>query len=125
MPVYVYQHPKTGKRVEVVQHMNDLHEYTDPTGVSYERVFLNPRTAVDTQLSDPFSKGAWMRRTHKKMTLGDMMDESAQLSERRASKAGVDPIKQKLFDTYTKKTGKPHPEARPKRIETKDFVLEL
>jgi hypothetical protein len=87
-------------------------------------VFLNPLTAVDTKM-DPFNKSDWMRGTNKHITVGQMMDESAQLSEKRAEKAGLDPVKKKAFDRYQKMTGKPHPEDKPKRIETKDYILEL
>lgn len=124
MPVYVYRHPKTKKCIEVVQKMNDKHEYMDEAGVIYERVFLSPRTSVDTQI-DAFSQSDFMRATNKNMTIGDMMDESSRLSEVRAKKAGRDPLKQKLFDNYKKSTGKNHPEDKPKKIETPHFEIEL
>ena len=125
MPIYLYRHPKTKKVVEIVQHMNDIHEFIDSSGVRYDRVFITPRMSVDTITVDPFSEAEFMRRTHKKITLGDMMDESAALSEKRAAKLGKDPIKQRVFDKYRKKTGKPHPEEAPKRIETEHFIAEL
>lgn len=124
MPVYLYKHPQTGVVKEVVQGMNDVHEFVDEFGVKYERVFLSPRTAVDTQVN-AFDKESWMRRTRKSgITIGDMMDESSALSEQRAAKLGKDPIKEKVFNDYKESTGKPHPDSIPKRIETKDYVLE-
>jgi len=125
MPIYIYEHPKTHKQVEVQQKMTDLHEFIDEKGVKYNRVFLSTKTCVDT-LADPWSKEAWMRKTAKRgMTIGDMMNESAALSEKRAVLTGRDPIKQKVFDDYTKKTGKDHPENRPKRIENEHVILDL
>lgn len=124
MPVYLFQHPKTKKIVEVIQKMMDSHEYKDDKGVLYKRIFVNPHTSVDTRV-DPFSKKDFLRRTNKHMTLGDMMDESAQLSEKREKKAGIDPIKQKMYESYKKNTKKDHPDLLGKRkVETKDYVLE-
>lgn len=124
MGIYLYENPKTGRVVEVVQGMNDVHEFTDEQGIKYARVFLSPLTSVDTKV-DPWSKKDWMKRTNKHMSVGDMMDESAQLSEKRAAKAGLDPVKQKVFDAYKKKTGKNHPEDKPKKIETEHAILTL
>lgn len=124
MPVYLYRHPKTQKVIEVVQKMTDTHEFTDEKGVKYERVFVAPQTAIDTKV-DPFSKNDFLKRTNKRMTVGQMMDESAELSEKRAKKTGVDPIKKKIYDSYKKNTGKDHPDLKGKRkIETSNYVFE-
>jgi len=123
MPVYVYRHPRTGKLVEVIQRMTDVHEYSE-NGVQFERVFLTPRMSVDTQ-TDPFSRNDFLRNTNKKMTLGEMQDVSKEMSQKREEIAGEDPIKQKIFNDYQRKTGKRHPENKPKKIETKDFVMEF
>lgn len=124
MPIYLYRHPRTKQVIEVVQKMTDAHEHSDSKGVKYERVWLRPRMAVDIRV-DPFSKKDWMRRTNKRITVGDMMDESKELSEKRERKAGKDPMKQKLFDSYKQATGKDHPDTKPKVIETDHFTLEL
>lgn len=123
MPIYVYKHPETGKIVEVIQGMNDKHEYEE-NGVGFKRVFLLPHAATDTH-TDPFSKKDFMRRTHKKMTIGDMMDESAALSEKRAKKAGIDPVKAKTIADYEKLTKKRHPSKRKgERFENKHFIMD-
>ena len=125
MPLYLYRHPKTKKVIEVVQKMADKHEYVDEKGVKYDRVWLRPRMAVDCKV-DPFSKDDFVRRTAKRgMTVGDMEQESAALSEARERKAGYDPVKKKLFNDYKEKTGKTHPADKPKKIETDQFVLEF
>jgi len=110
--------------MEVVQKMNDLHEFIDKKGVRWSRIFVNPCSSADTR-ADPWSHKDWMRRTNKRMTAGEMMDEAAQLSEKRAKDAGVDHVKKKIFDDYEKKTGKPHRDSIPDRIETRDYVLEF
>lgn len=104
--------------------MNDPHEFIDEKGVKYLRLFVNPNASIDTRV-DPWSKKDWMKRTNKRMTVGEMMDESAQLSAKREKQSGVDPIKQKVFSDYEKKTGKKHPDNKPNRIETKDLIVEL
>lgn len=121
--IYLYRHPETGKIIEVSQKMAEPHIYIKD-GIKYDRVFINPQVAFNINI-DPFSKNQWMDKTHRKGTVGEMQDLSAELSEKRARKCGEDPFKRKLFDDYKKKTGKLHPEAAPKKIETKDFIVEL
>ena len=114
MPLYVYQHPETGEEIEILQGMNDVHEYLDDEGVKWTRVFFAPNMNLDTDL-DPFSQADFVRATgNKKGTMGEMMDLSKEMSARRAEKnGGVDPIKQKDYQEYKKKTGKPHPKSLP------------
>lgn len=116
MPVYIYEHPKTRKRIEVMQGMNDPHIFVDDEGVNWNRVFVNPAAKVDSLDScDPFSPEAFVKRTSRKgMTLGDMWDESSKMSEKRQSILGRDPVKEKAESAYTKRTGKPHPHAKKK-----------
>ena len=55
-----------------------------------------------------------------------MMNLSAELSEKRAEKAGgLDPIKEKFFDNYAKERGgSEHPD-RPKKVyESKNVRVE-
>jgi hypothetical protein len=122
--LYTFEHPDTGEIKDVAQAMSDEHIYVDDKGVKWNRVFSNPRTSIDTKI-DPFSKKDFLKRTNKTCTVGDMMDLSSEMSERRAGKAGKDPIKQKAFDKYNKEVGKPHPLDRPSKIETERFTIDL
>jgi predicted nucleic acid-binding Zn ribbon protein len=124
MPVYIYEHPTTRRVVEIVQKMNDVHEYVE-NGIRFRRVFVNPQAAIDTKV-DPFSKADFMRRTNKRMTYGEMMDEAADLSDKRAKKLGKDPIKEKVIADYERRTKKPHPSRKKgkQRFENKHFILE-
>jgi hypothetical protein len=109
MALYTFQHPETEDLVEVSQSMKDKHFYVDNDGVEWKRVFDVPNAAVDSGV-DPFSKDDFMRHTAKnKMTAGQMMDLSKDLSDKREKSRGLDPIKQKAVTSYEKKTGKPHP----------------
>lgn len=112
MSLYEYRHPKTGKIIEVVQNMKDNHIYIDDKGVEWIRVWHSPNASIDTE-TDPYSKKDWMKRTAKKgMTYGDMVDLSKELSDKRESRNGLDPVKQKAVTSYEKKTKKPHPNKR-------------
>jgi hypothetical protein len=107
MPCYLYANPKNPKQVvEVYQGMNDVHEY-EVDGVKWERVWTVPQATIDTDL-DPFNQNQFIEKTGKNNgKLGDVWERSAELSAKRADKRdGVDPIKQKHFDNYRKKTGK-------------------
>ena len=124
MPLYTYENPDSGEVKEVVQAMLDKHVYFDAIGQQWNRVFSSPRAAVDTKVN-PFSQKDFLRHTNKNMTVGQIMDVSAEMSDKRANKAGVDPVKKGVFDRYKNSTGKEHPLDRPKKIETKNFTLEL
>ena len=109
MPIYEFQHPETGKTVEVIQGMKEKHIFVDDQGTKWHRIWNKPNTVIDSDI-DPFSKSDFMKATAKKgMTAGDMMDLSGQLSEKREKSKGLDPIKNKTVTAYEKKTGKAHP----------------
>jgi predicted nucleic acid-binding Zn ribbon protein len=38
MPIYLYQNPETDEVLEVLQGMNDKHEYFDEQGIEWKRV---------------------------------------------------------------------------------------
>jgi hypothetical protein len=113
MPLYTFEHPKTKKTIDLVQSMNAPHEYTDEKGVKWNRVFSKPNASVDTSI-DPFSAKDFINKTNKKgMTVGDMWDISAGLSDKREKKAGKDAVKEKAIKDYAKKChGKLHPHAK-------------
>lgn len=124
MPYYLFQHPSNQEVIQVFQNMNDNHTY-EKDGIKWNRVFTNPRVSIDTKV-DPYSEKDFVRKMNKTCKVQDMMDESKELSEKRASVNGIDPLKQKVFDDYKKNTkGKSHPEDREKRIETKDIIIDL
>lgn len=127
MGLYLFQHPKTGKIVEVFQNMNDEHVYEE-NGVKFDRVFTKPNAGVDTQV-DLFSSQDFAEKTGKKKgSVGDLWDQSKELSEKRKNKLGYDPIETKYFDEYSKKRrGLKHPNDPSKKgkIESKMFDVEL
>lgn len=116
MPIYIYQNPKTKKTKEIIQTMNEPHEYSE-NGVKWQRVFTVPQASFVTKI-DPFSSKQYVDKTgNMKGTYGDLLDLSAELSEKRAEKFGEDPIKRQHFNEYEKKTGKKHLADRPTKYE--------
>jgi predicted nucleic acid-binding Zn ribbon protein len=127
MPLYCYRHPETEEEIDVMQGMNDVHEYFDENGVQWHRVFSVPNASIDTK-TDAFSAQKFVERTaSKKGSMGDMLDYSAEMSAKRAEQAGgIDPVKKKFFENYSKeRKGAKHIEDRPKVIENKNFKIEL
>lgn len=124
MPLYLYLNERTGETKEILQSMNDVHSYEEE-GVAWKRVFTIPQTSIDTKI-DPNSSKDFVRATNKKGTIGDIMDLSAELSDKRAEKEGTDPVKQKHFEDYKKKNnGKKHLLDRPKVIESSVAKIEF
>lgn len=114
MPLYTYKRESTGETIEIIQGMNDVHEYYGQSGDEndWKRVFHAPQASIDTKIDANSSKAFLDRTRSKKGTLGDMLDYSKELSNKRADQnGGVDPIKQKYFEKYSKeRRGAKHPE---------------
>ena len=125
MPIYIYKHPEEELYEEVLQGMNDPHVFSKD-GVEWQRVFLSPNASISSN-SDPFNSNAFLDKTaNMKGTVGDMMDYSAELSEKRAEKSGgVDPIRKKHFDNYEKSVGKKHLNDGAKSFENKHIKVDL
>ena len=126
MPIYLYQNPKTEEVKEIIQSMNDVHEYHED-GVKWNRVFTVPNASIDTK-QDPFSSKQYVDSTrNKKGTYGDLLNKSAELSEQRAKlNGGIDPVKEKYYSDYSKnRRGAKHPDKLPKTFENKHVKVEL
>ena len=125
MPLYTYQNPQTGETIDLIQTMNEEHSYTDKNGLQWKRVFQVPNAAVDSQI-DANNPLAFVDATrNKKGTYGDLLDKSAELSEKRAKTyGGEDPIKQKFFKDYSaNRKGAIHPDQK-KTYESKRVKVE-
>jgi hypothetical protein len=103
MAEYLYENPDTGKVVSVIQGVHDEHSYEEG-GKKFDRVFTIPNASIDTDIN-PNSKEDFLEKTrNKKGTLGEMMDKSKELSERRKElNGGADPVEAKYFKEYSKK----------------------
>jgi len=125
MPIYVYKHPTEERYEEIVQGMDDDHTFSEE-GVEWQRIFLSPNAAISNS-PDPFSSNSFLEKTaNMRGTVGDMMDYSAELSEKRAERTGgEDPLKRKHFKDYEKLVGKKHVEDKSKSIENKDIKIDF
>ena len=129
MPIYLYKHPEKEEIAEILQGMNDKHEFFTEEGgeiIEWKRIFTRPQVGVDTVV-DPYSAKDYVKYTGaRKGTYGDLLEKSAELSQQRADKnGGEDPVKKSYFDDYKKKTGASHFNDKPKKIETKQAVIEF
>lgn len=110
--------------------MKDYKPYKGENGNEdfWERIYDIPQVNIgDSKTEDPFNTNSFIDKTSRlKGSYGDIMDYSAELSEKRAAlNGGEDPIKRKHFDNYEKKTGKKHLKDKPKKIETKNATIEF
>jgi predicted nucleic acid-binding Zn ribbon protein len=126
MPIYIYKNPDTEEYKEVIQTMNEEHIYIDEFGLEWKRVFTVPHASIDTK-DDAWDHNRFVEKTGKmKGTVGDALDYSAELSEKRAqANGGEDPIKKKAFNEYEKSVGKKHLSDRKKTIETSKIRVDL
>jgi predicted nucleic acid-binding Zn ribbon protein len=117
LPLYSYKHPTTGEIREVIQGMNETHDFYDEAGVKWDRVFSKPNAVIDANgNANPFSEKEFVKVTANKKgeTIGDAWDRSTELSEKRKDKLGVkvDPVKQKYYENWSKRRkGKRHPKS--------------
>tara|TARA_Y100001963_G_C6793879_1_gene457415 strand:+ start:24566 stop:24913 length:348 start_codon:yes stop_codon:yes gene_type:complete len=105
MPLYVFKNPNTSEVIEVVQSMKEEHVYIDAEGLEWERVWVNPNMAIDTDI-DPFSEKDFAEKTknQKNSTVGELWDQSRELSEKRAKvTGGEDPVRKKYEKDWSKK----------------------
>lgn len=127
MPLYLYQHIDTEEVREVLQGMNDVHEYhgeDDEEKGKWKRVFTKPNMAMDSQSTDPFSQKEFRKATDKNMTVGEAIDLSEELSRERERINGVDPVKEKFAKKYKEKTGKDNPNLKPRTFESDKVKVE-
>jgi hypothetical protein len=101
MPIYVFEHPQSKIQKEVLLKMSSTIEYVDDNGLKWDRVYTSPIIGVDTRI-DPFSKKAFMEKTKKSGTIGDLFDMSKELSEKRGDTKN-DPVKKKYSKEWKNK----------------------
>ena len=115
MPLYLFEHVRTGEVHEVVYHMNDTKDYAGPRGDQkgqWRRVWIKPRASIDTRV-DPYSARDFSKATAKGGVIGDLWDRAREMSIKRTEKEGFDSIKQQHYAEYSRRRGgKKHPEQR-------------
>lgn len=101
MAIYLFEHPKTKEIKEVFLKMTDSICYVDKNGVKWDRIYTSPNLGFDTRL-DPYSKRAFMDKTQKGGTLGELFDLSKEMSEKRGGVKN-DPVKKQYSKEWKKK----------------------
>jgi len=104
MPIYIYQHPKLEKYIELIQSVHDNHEYIDEHGVKWNRIFTPPELNTGGSLKTNCTAKEFSDFTkNHKGTIGDLWDRSAELSEKRKKIYGEDPVKKQYKNSWKKK----------------------
>lgn len=95
-------------------------EIADDQGIVWRRVFTSPNAAISIT-SDPYSSRDFKARTdNKNLTLGNLFDMSKEASDKRASKEGKDPIREKYLADYSKaRKGYEHSVTKREKFEAK------
>ena len=113
--IYLFYNTETDEYREVEMSMKEYAPYRGENGNEdcWERVYDTPQISMGNSTAkkvNPYSQKEFVERTGKmKGNFGDMFDYSKELSDRRAKDhGGVDPVKEKYFRNYEKKTGKKH-----------------
>ena len=122
MPIYLFQNPNTGETKEVVQKMNDLHVYKED-GLLWNRLFTIPQASIDTDI-DPLSQNSWNEKTRNKSgTIGDLLDKSKELSDKREKIMGKDPVRENYFDNFRKTSNGAYHQDDPRKKQEADKRL--
>ena len=127
MPLYTFSHPETGETKDLFFHMNDEKKFVDPNGTEWRREYHSPELN-STGSSDPWDSKQFVEKTGKnKGNLGELLDRSSDLSKERASQnGGVDPVKEKYYEKYSKnRNGAIHPDKNPKSFENKHVKIDI
>lgn len=104
MPFYSFSHPDTEEVIDIWFKMSDDKIYIDKNGVEWSRIITVPNMMMDSRI-DPHSKKAFLDKTKKSGTLGDLFDLSKELSEKRGGTKN-DPVKKDYAKDWNKRRGK-------------------
>ena len=121
-PYYEFQNPNTNHIIGVYQPMDSEHKFIDEDGLEWNRVFSKPQAVVSSLSNlNPRDAKAFVKATgERKGKLRDIYQLSAEMSEKRAAKDGLDHVKLKSWDKYEQKRVKTvHPERAKQQIKEK------
>jgi len=107
VPIYSFQNPKTKEVKDIWLSMKSERKYIDEDGLEWTRVYSVPYLGMDTRI-DPYSKNAFIEKTKRKGTFGDLFDLSKEMSEKRGGSKN-DPIKRDFSKKWHEQRGKKPP----------------
>lgn len=122
MPSYEMENLATGK-IELffipITEYPSLGEVREIDGEKWRRVITEAPMGIVKSSDNPTLNNFINESASKRGTVGDLMEKSQEMSEKRAKDSvnGRDPVKDKWFDRWSKKRdGKQHPsDTRPKK----------
>lgn len=128
MPMYIFQNPETNEEIEIFFHMNDQKKYVDDQGLEWKRVYISSQLNTESSI-DPWDNSSFVNSTaNMKGSVGDLLDKSSELSSMRAEKnGGVDPLKKKYFENYSKERNgtKHHLDKNKSSYESKNVKIDF
>lgn len=128
MPMYIFQNPETEEEIEVFFHMDDEKKYIDDQGLEWKRIFTSSQLRTESSI-DPWDNASFVNSTaNMKGSVGDLLDKSSELSSIRAEQnGGVDPLKKKYFDNYSKERNgaKHHLDKTKSSYESKNVKIDF
>lgn len=129
MPYYTFRKPGSKATKTVFQSMNEPHVYAK-NGETWMRVYERPQMSVDSHV-DPLDKKQFKSKTiNKRGTLGDLWDQSRELSRKRSELLGFDPVEEKFYAKHKSDYKITHPSElkrelnknlKKKGIQLKDY----
>lgn len=114
MPIHQFTDEASGATIDVYVSANapaTEHQTQVLNGVTYRRVYSVPLASKDTSFGD-CDRGDFARKTGDKrgLRVGDAWEISAEMSERRAQRDGVDGVREQFYSNYAKENGERHPD---------------
>lgn len=124
MPVFEFTHDPTGETISVLVPITapdtERHQQVKD-GKVYKRVYAAPLAAVDlaTRHGDATREDFRRVTTGKRhLKVGDMWEISAEMSEERRQRIGIDPVKEESYRRHEQEFGEKHPDViRRERAE--------
>lgn len=114
MPCHTFIHEESGETIDVyvpiaapaAEHQTQL----APDGRVFKRVYAVPLAATfDTKIGDATRTDFERIVTSKKgMKVGDVWKLSGEMSEQRAQREGLDPVKERMYKQYERDNGIQH-----------------
>lgn len=123
MPLYEFEHLETKEITQFFfnfQNVPPFGSLVEIEGQQYKRVITRAPCGIVKETINPFSSEQFVDRSaRKKGTIGDLLDESRELGEKRKkdSPDGRDKKQDGYFDSWSeRRAGKQHPaDDRPKK----------
>jgi len=120
MPIYLFENKITGEVKEFLVPLREIGNFFP--GKEWQRIYTVPNISVDSSIDAYNAKDFVNKTRNKKETIGDLLDRSRELSEKRGGQSS-DPVLKNYFSSYEKEKGVKH--ANQIALEKKQKIKEL